>query len=405
MLYHGFQAWTDMMTPFRAAAATALRAGEFMPFTRHRPIRRNVRAGLEVFANARTTHHRPEFDIDTVACDGGVVAVDEIAAMELPFGNLLHFSKQGSRPPQEKVLIVAPLSGHFSTLLRQTVEAMLPDHDVYITDWTNARDVPMAQGRFGFDDYIDYLIKFMAHLGPHAHVLAVCQPCVAALAAVAVMAEDGHHAQPATLTLMGGPIDTRIAPTVVNDLAAQKSLAWFERQLISAVPMRYKGRGRLVYPGFMQLTAFMSMNRERHIDQHKKMFRALASGDVQGAMDTQEFYAEYFAVLDLTAEFYLETVDRVFQRHLLPRGELEFRGALVRPDAIRRTALMTVEGERDDICAVGQTAAAHDLCTGLPAGMKRNYLQMGVGHYGLFSGKRWFGEIYPRVRQFIRDAK
>jgi polyhydroxyalkanoate depolymerase len=296
------------------------------------------------------------------------------------------------------MLVVAPLSGHFATLLRSTVRTLLQDHDVYITDWANARDVPVEDGAFGFDDYVDYIVRFLEQIGPDAHVLAVCQPCVQALVAVAIMAEDKHPSQPRSMTLMGGPVYTRAAPTSVNELALSKPMSWFEQTLISRVPAGHPGTGRLVYPGFVQLSAFMSMNPERHISQHRRLQALLAAGKFDEAATIQDFYREYFAVLDLTAEFYLETIDRVFQRDLLGEGKLEYRGRKVRPDAIHRTALLTVEGERDDICAVGQTAAAHDLCSSLRPHLKRHYLQPGVGHYGLFSGRRWEQQIYPQVR-------
>jgi polyhydroxyalkanoate depolymerase len=299
------------------------------------------------------------------------------------------------------MLVVAPLSGHFATLLRSTVETLSRDHDVYITDWKNARDIPTSEGRFGFDDYIDYVIKFLEFLGPNSHVLAVCQPCVQTLAAVALMAEDRNPAQPLSMTLMAGPIDTRISPTVVNTLATSHPHAWFEENLIYRVPFRLPGAGRRVYPGFVQLFAFMSMNMGRHAGAHRDLYFHLANGRVDAAAKIKDFYDEYFAVLDLPAEFYLETIDKVFQRALLAKGELTHRGRKINPSAIRRTALLTVEGDKDDICAVGQTAAAHDLCSTLRPHLKRHHLQAGVGHYGTFSGKRWNGQIYPQIRNLV----
>ena len=296
---------------------------------------------------------------------------------------------------------MAPLSGHFATLLRNTVRTLLPDHDVYITDWHNARDVPLEAGAFGFDDYVDYLIKFMEKLGPGAHLVAVCQPCVQALAAVAVMAADGNPAQPSSMTLMAGPIDTRVNPTKVNKLATSKPMSWFERNLIARVPWKYPGAGRMVYPGFVQLTAFVSMNVNRHYNAHQELYEHLRNGEHEKAQVIKSFYDEYFAVLDLAAEFYLETVSWVFQESRLPKGELTFKGQPVELKAIRKTAMLTVEGERDDICALGQTAAAHDLCTGLRPHMKRHHMQAGVGHYGVFSGRKWEGQIYPIVRNLI----
>jgi len=319
----------------------------------------------------------------------------------LPFGNLVHFAKDDLDTPQPKMLVVAPLSGHFATLLHHTVEVLLRDHDVYITDWRHAREVPVAEGAFGLDDYIDYIIAFLRHLGPNSHLLAVCQPCVPALAAVAVMAGTRDPCQPRTMTLMGGPIDVREAPTVVNDLARQHSLDWFEANLISQVPARYAGAGRRVYPGFLQLHAFMSMNMGRHLEQFRRFYQALADARISDADKIRDFYVEYFSVLDLTAEFYLETIDRVFQRALLAKGELDHRGVRVDCGAIRHTALLTVEGERDDICGVGQTAAAHLLCTSLRPHLKRHHLQPGVGHYGVFSGSKWEKQIYPQVRNLV----
>jgi len=281
------------------------------------------------------------------------------------------------------------------------VQTLLADHDVYITDWKNARDVPESAGRFGFDDYVDYVIRFIHELGPKSHVLAVCQPCVPALAAIALMAQDKDPAQPRTMTLMGGPVDPRVAPTVVNQLANEKPLEWFAENLISTVPWRYAGRGRRVYPGFLQLSAFLGMNMGRHFAQHRTLYQHLADDEEVPANKIKDFYEEYFAVLDMSADYYLETVDYVFQRTLLAKGELMHRGRLVDPSAIRNTALLTVEGERDDICAVGQTAAAHTLCSSLRPHLKRHHMQPGVGHYGVFSGSKWEKQVYPQVRNLV----
>jgi len=314
---------------------------------------------------------------------------------------MLRFAKD-TTVEQPRVLLVAPLSGHFATLLRDTVRTMLPDNDVYLTDWHNARDIPLAEGRFGFDEYIEHIVRFLEALGPGAHVVAVCQPCVAALVATAVMAQGNHPDRPRSLTLMAGPIDARINPTKVNDLATSKPIAWFERNLIASVPWRYPGALRRVYPGFLQVAAFMSMNLERHVSAHRKLFVDLARNDRASARATAAFYDEYFAVLDLTAEFYLETVEKVFQKYELALGTLEWQGRPVDPKAIRRTALLTIEGERDDICAVGQTVAAHDLCPNIGAARRRHHLQAGVGHYGVFNGRRWESQIYPILHNFIR---
>jgi polyhydroxyalkanoate depolymerase len=328
------------------------------------------------------------------------VEVREQAAFATPFGTLLHFRKD-MPTVQPRVLMVAPLSGHFATLLRATVRTMLPEHDVFITDWHNARDVPLTAGRFGVNEYVDHLIKFLEVTGPGAHMLAVCQPCVAALASTVVMAEAGNAAQPRSLTLMAGPIDTRVNPTRVNDLAKERSIKWFERTLTASVPLRYPGAFRRVYPGFVQLAAFMSMNIDRHVKAHRELYENLANGEVEKAAITKAFYDEYFAVLDLTAEFYLETVRLIFQEHALALGRFEHHGRRIDPAAIRRTMLLTVEGERDDICAVGQTVAAQDLCSKLRPYLKRHHMQVGVGHYGVFSGKRWKNQIYPIVKNVI----
>jgi polyhydroxyalkanoate depolymerase len=400
MMYQGYQAWANFTAPFRTAALGAIRLRDFMD-VRDRPEISHLLAWLDVSAGAHVTHTRPDFGIKTVMVGNRDLEVREEIAVRLPFCDLIHFAKDDLDSRQPKMLVVAPLSGHFSTLLRGTVRTLLQDHDVYITDWANARDVSETEGAFGFDDHISYLIRFLEHIGPEGHVLAVCQPCVQTLAAVALMAEDKNPAQPLSMTLMGGPVDTREAPTAVNRLAASKPMSWFEDKLISRVPYGHKGFGRKVYPGFVQLSAFMSMNPDRHINQHRRLQALLAAGDTAEAAVIQDFYKEYFAVLDLTAEFYLETIDRVFQRDLLGRGELEYRGRKVRPDGIHRTALLTVEGERDDICAVGQTAAAHDLCSSLRPHLKRHHLQPGVGHYGLFSGRKWEQQIYPQVRNLV----
>lgn len=401
MLYAAYQSFADGMTPARLGGQFALAMKALTGSWATGPIGKRFFAFSEMLTRSRFTHSRPSYAIREVLSGNQLAPIREEVVTDLPFGNLLHFVKEGIETPQPKVLVVAPLSGHFATLLRDTVQTLLRDHDVYITDWKNARDVPASAGRFGFEEYVDYVIRFLRDLGPHANVVAVCQPCVAALAAVAVMADDKDPCQPATLTLMGGPVDVRVSPTVVNDLATTHPLEWFRSQLISIVPYRHKGGGRRVYPGFLQLIAFMSMNKQRHIDQHQKLYEHLAKGETAEAMKIKDFYDEYFAVLDLPAEFYLETVDIVFQRALLAKGELTHRGKPVRPEAIQRTALLTVEGERDDICAVGQTAAAHALCSSLRPHLKRHHLQPGVGHYGVFSGKKWQTQVYPQVRNLI----
>ncbi|HUD92392.1 polyhydroxyalkanoate depolymerase [Sphingobium sp.] len=401
MLYSGYQAWNDMLAPARLGAQWALGMRDRMGPMADWAMPRRMFALMDVFQGAKLTHKRPAYDILTVTSGNAEVSVREEIALELPFGDLLHFVKDDVEAEQPRVLVVAPMSGHFSTLLRSTVATLLRDHDVYITDWKNARDVPLEAGRFGFDDYVDYVIRFFQELGEGAHLVSVCQPCVPAMAAVALMSEDKDKATPRSMTLMGGPIDPNAAPTAVNDLANEKSIEWFEDNLISVVPFRYAGRGREVYPGFLQLSAFMSMNMERHGAQHRELYQLLADGKTVEADKIKTFYEEYFAVLDMTKEFYLETVDMVFQRTLLAKGELTVRGRKINPGAIHKTALLTVEGERDDVCAVGQTSAAHALCTGLRPHLKRHHLQPGVGHYGVFSGSKWEKQVYPQVRSMI----
>lgn len=401
MLYHAYQAYAGASEPIRAMARAGLGFGKILQSFGAPSIGRDVGALLELTARAAMIHTRPPYDIDTVMVGNRAVPVHEDIVLELPFCNLLRFAKDDIATAQPKMLVVAPLSGHFATLLRNTVETLSRDHDVYITDWKNARDIPLSEGAFGFDDYVDYVIKFMETIGPGAHLLAVCQPCVQALAAVALMAEDRNPAQPLSMTLMAGPIDTRISPTAVNALATSHPLQWFKDMLIYSVPFRLPGAGRKVYPGFIQLFAFMSMNMERHIKAHRDLYFHLAAGRIDEAEKIMSFYDEYFAVLDMPAEFYIETIDKVFQQALLAKGELTYRGRKVNPGAIRRTALLTVEGEKDDICSVGQTAAAHDLCNTLRPHLKRHHLQAGVGHYGTFSGKRWNGQIYPQIRNLV----
>jgi poly(3-hydroxybutyrate) depolymerase len=401
MIYQLYQTQADLMYPARqmarlgAGMARAMDMGAF-----GFPHLRQFGAACTLLADSALSHHRPDYGFKTVTMGNAVVGVTEESRFETPFGTLLRFRKD-TNLVQPRVLLVAPMSGHFATLLRGTVAVLLPDHDVYITDWKNARDTPLSAGTFGFDEYVDHLIRFLEIMGEGSHMIAVCQPAVAALAATAVMAETHNKAQPRSLTLMAGPIDTRKNPTKVNDLAKSHPIEWFEKNLITTVPWRYKGASRLVYPGFLQLSAFMTMNLDRHINAHIKQYGALVGGDVVAAEAHKKFYDEYGAVMDLPAEFYLETIQRVFQEHDLPLGKLTWHGQPVRPEAIRRTALLTVEGERDDICAIGQTMAALDLCSGLRISQKRHHLQTGVGHYGVFSGSRWAREIYPKVRAMI----
>jgi polyhydroxyalkanoate depolymerase len=404
MLYQAYQAHSDIMVPVRALAGMTSRTlGQKLNGSLRPSALSNLTAAYELIARAGLTHSRPAYDIASVTVGNREVVVTEEAADATPFGTLLHFKKDVEQA-QPRVLLIAPLSGHFATLLRATVRTMLPEHDVYITDWHNARDVGTERGRFGFDEYIGHLIRFIETIGPGAHIVAVCQPCVAALVAASVMAQSDNPAQPRSMTLMAGPIDTRVNPTKVNELAKSKPIEWFEKNLIASVPHRYGGGGRRVYPGFVQLAAFMSMNIERHIKAHQELYESLARGEEAKAAQTKAFYDEYFAVLDLTAEFYLETVRLVFQEHALPLGALTYENRKVEPAAIRRTMLFTVEGEKDDICAVGQTLAAHDLCTSLRPYRKRHHMQAGVGHYGVFSGRTWQNQIYPMVKNVILQS-
>ncbi len=412
MLYHAYQLQSDLTSPLRMFAEQAglmvgsVKAGLASPAPLFPWISQSaskLSAACEVLARLRLTHSRPAYNLDTVQVAGEPVAVTEHKVCELPFGTLLHFRKALSAP-MPRVLLVAPLSGHFATLLRETARTLLADHDVYITDWHNARDVALSQGEFGLDHYTSYLIKFLEVLGPGTHMIAVCQPCVAALAATALMAEDDNPAQPRSLTLMAGPVDCRINPTGVNELANSKPIEWFEKNLISPVPWPHKGMMRQVYPGFLQLTAFLCMNLERHKKSFEDLYRHVREGEFDKAQIIRAFYDEYLAVNDLPASFYLQTVAKVFQTYDLPRGELTWHGRKVNLKAIRRTALLTVEGERDDICAVGQTVAAQDLCSSIRPYMKTHHVQTGGGHYGVFSGKKWNQQIYPRVRDVIYNS-
>ncbi|MGN6848605.1 MAG: polyhydroxyalkanoate depolymerase [Sphingomicrobium sp.] len=364
-----------------------------------------VAASLEVFAHAAAPRGKPEFGIDDAHVGRKDVPVIEEILLRKPFGQLKRFYREGVNVGP-RLLVVAPMSGHYATLLRGTVERLLPSFDVYITDWRDAKMVPLQDGSFDLDDYIDYLIEFLELIGEQTgerpHLLAVCQPAVPAFAATALMNEDKNPWRPKTLTMMGGPIDTRKAPTAVNTLATQRPFAWFEQNVIATVPMIYPGAGRKVYPGFLQLAGFMTMNLGSHLISHWEMFKHLVVGDEESAHATQKFYDEYRSVCDMTAEFYLQTVDVVFQQHQLPKGEMEHRGRLVRPDAIRDTALLAIEGERDDISGIGQTKAALDIATKLPEAKKQYFLARDVGHYGIFNGRKWRERIAPVVEKFIR---
>ncbi|MFS8973156.1 polyhydroxyalkanoate depolymerase [Cupriavidus necator] len=400
MLYQAYQTYADMILPACTVAELAAATLAASPRPGGFDAAHRLRAACELIALARLTHHRPAFGIDSATVAGQPVQVTEEVVVRTPFCSLLHFRRHGI-VGQPRVLLVAPMSGHFATLLRGTVQTMLADHDVYITDWHNPRDIPLLAGRFGFDEFVQHLIAFLQALGGGTHLVAICQPTVAALAAAALMAEDGDPAQPPSMTLIAGPIDARVNPTKVNELAMSRSIDWFERTLIGMVPLRFAGAMRRVYPGHVQLLAFMSMNLERHEQALRELYALRERGEYDKADAIRDFYIEYFATMDLTAEFYLETVSLVFQRFLLAQGLLDVGGRRVCTRAIHRTALLTVEGERDDICAIGQTVAAQELCTSLRPYMRMHHVQTGVGHYGVFNGKRWETQVYPLVRNTI----
>ena len=404
MFYQFYELNHAALQPARAYA-DAVRlfyANPLNPFA-HTPWGRSVAAMAELFERTTRRYGKPRFGLETTVVDGEAVAVTERTVWSRPFCNLVRFERAlaAERRPDPKLLIVAPMSGHYATLLRGTVEAMLPHADVHITDWADARMVPVAQGRFDLDDYIDYVVDMLHRLGPDTHVMAVCQPSVPVLAAVALMEARGDRFAPSTMTLMGGPIDTRRNPTAVNLLAEEKGTDWFRDNVVMQAPWPAPGFGRDVYPGFLQLSGFMSMNLDRHIIAHKDFFMHLVRHDGDSADRHREFYDEYLAVMDLTAEFYLQTVETVFVRHALPRGEMTHRGIPVDPAAIRNVALFTVEGENDDISGLGQTSAAHDLCVNIPKEMQARYMQPAVGHYGVFNGSRFRCEIVPRILDFI----
>ncbi len=373
----------------------------------HTDFGKQIAAACEVFERTTRRYGKPEWGLDTTEVNGMRVPIEIHSVWEKPFCRLLYFERKLERPlrhPHPRVLIVAPMSGHYATLLRGTVEAFLPTHEVYITDWSDARMVPVAAGRFDLDDYVDYVIEMLQVLGGNVHVVAVCQPSVPVLSAVSVMEANQDPFVPLSMTLMGGPIDTRRNPTAVNNLAAEKGIDWFRSHVITKVPFPHPGVMRDVYPGFLQLNGFISMNLDRHVDAHKNLFNHLVQGDGDLADKHREFYDEYLAVMDLTAEFYLQTVDQVFVKHALPKGEMMHRGKLVEPSKITRVALMTVEGEKDDISGLGQTEATHELCSSIPDDRRVHYVQKGVGHYGVFNGSRFRSEIVPRISDFMMSA-
>lgn len=404
MFYQMYELNHAAVQPLRALAdATRLFCSNPLNPFADTPWGRTVAATAELFERTTRRYGKPAFGLAGTTIDGKAVEVAEKVVWSRPFGSLLHFRRHlpaGTRP-DPKILMVAPMSGHYATLLRGTVEAMLPHAEVYITDWADARMVPVSSGRFDLDDYIDYVVDMLNFLGPDVHVLAVCQPSVPVLAAVSLMEARGDRNAPATMTLMGGPIDTRRNPTAVNLLAEEKGIGWFRDNAIMQVPFPAPGFGRDVYPGFLQLSGFMSMNLDRHITAHREFFMHLVKNDGDGAEKHRDFYDEYLAVMDLTAEFYLQTVETVFIRHALPKGRMTHRGTPVDPAAIRDVALLTIEGENDDISGLGQTEAAHGLCVNIPAARKAHYMQPAVGHYGVFNGSRFRSQIVPRILDFI----
>lgn len=408
MFYKFYEMNHAALQPFRAAAdATKLfYTNPLNPMTRT-PFGRTVAAMAELFERTTRRYAKPDFGIEEITIDGKTIPVVEKVAWSRPFCDLLHFERQmpASRRSDPKLVIVAPMSGHYATLLRGTVEAMLPYADVYITDWADARMVPVSEGHFGLDDYIDYIVEILHALGENCHVMAVCQPSVPVLAAAAVMERHGDKFAPASMTLMGGPIDTRVNPTGVNQLAEEKGLNWFKENVIMQVPWPHPGFMRDVYPGFLQLSGFMGMNLDRHMIAHKDFFLHLVKNDGDSAEKHRDFYDEYLAVMDLTAEFYLDTVETVFINHALPKGEMMHRGEPVDPTAIRHIGLLTIEGENDDISGVGQTEAAQHLCVNIPANKRHHHLQKDVGHYGVFNGSRFRAEIVPMIVKFIDENR
>ncbi len=401
MLYNAYEMQRSMLAGVGAAASWGVEWWQSPMNPASYFGSANVMASaLEVFAHAAAPRGKPAFGLHETEIDGKAVPVVEEIVLQKPFGQLKHFRRVGVEG-SPRLLIVAPMSGHFATLLRGTVERMLPAHDVYITDWRDARQVPLSAGRFDLDDYIDYVRAFLTHIGPGAHMLAVCQPSVPCYALAALMAAENNPCRPKTLTLMGGPIDTREAPTSVNDVATERPFAWFEG-VIQTVPAIYPGAGRRVYPGFLQLTGFLAMNLGSHMESHFAMFKDLVKGDDEASDATKAFYEEYRSVCDMTAEFYLQTIDTVFQKFALPTGTMTHRGVPVNPGAIEDIALLTIEGERDDISGLGQTKAALTLATGLPDDMKRYFMAPGAGHYGIFNGSKWRTKIAPVVEDWIK---
>ena len=402
MLYAMYELQRASLAPMRLLASSALQAmdGPINPY-RETAIGRVTYAALDSFEHTTRAFGKPPFELPFTEIDGQPIEVTEEIVLEKTWGNLLHFKRAVSQPDAPKVLLVAPMSGHYATLLRGTVREFLPDHDVYITDWKDAREIPLFAPNFDLNDYVDYVIEFIKLLGPNVHLIAVCQPAVPVFAAISLMNENEPDAAPRSMTLIGGPIDTREGVTEVNKFAKKHNLAWFENNVVHRVPFGNPGFMRRVYPGFLQLAGFMAMNMERHMDAHRQMFNHLVQGDGESLEGKRAFYTEYRSVMDLSAEFYLQTINTVFLEHELPRGLMMHRTQKINPAAITRTALQTIEGERDDISGIGQTRAAHTLATNLPEAMREHFEQPGVGHYGLFNGRRFSSDIAPRIKAFI----
>ena len=402
MLYSLFEAQHAALAPMRLMAELSRGwfGHPFSPFTLS-PLAKEITASSDLFLRVTNRYEKPKWGLDTTTVNGREVPVEEEVTLHKPFCRLIHFKRAASSKDDRKILVVAPLSGHHATLLRDTVRTMLPDNDVYVTDWVDARMVPMSAGPFHLDDYVDYVREFIRLLSPDLNVVSVCQPTVPVLAAMSLMAEDKEPDLPRTMIMMGGPIDARKSPTAVNNLATKRPYSWFEQTLIQRVPMKYPGYSRRVYPGFLQHLGFVAMNPDRHMDAHWDYYNQLVANDGDSADAHRRFYDEYNAVLDMPAEYYLDTIRRVFQEFQLPQGRMFVHEQWVRPEKITKTALFTIEGEHDDISGNGQTEAAHGLCTGVPASKREHFLVPDVGHYGIFSGRRYREIIYPRMRAFM----
>ncbi len=407
MLYHAHELYQAAIRPFRAVATVHrnLLLNPLNPFS-YTIGGKALAAAHQVFDDFTRRYDKPAFGLESTLIDGKETAVREVVVATTPYCNLIYFERDpeivGTRN-DPRILVVAPMSGHYATLLRGTLQTLIADHEVYVTDWKNARDIPADTSAFDLDDYADTLIEFLEELGPGAHVMGVCQPGVPIMMATSLMAEDKNPATPASMILMGSPIDTRLNPTQPNDYATSRPLSWFENHAIMRVPPNYAGAGRAVYPGFIQLSGFLAMNLDQHLDAHARQFDNLIAGDGDSVAKHQAFYEEYLSVMDLPSDYYLQTIDRVFQRHLLPKGEMTCHGRPVEPAAITQTALLTIEGEKDNISGLGQTEAAHALCVSIPSAKHAHYVQQGVGHYGVFNGRRWQEEIAPRVAGFVRE--